>query len=263
MHGAAHSALLLNASNGRILYSRNVDRKIPPASLTKVLSILVVMDAVHAGRVKLSDKVRISPRAARQSGSRLNLRAGERIALEDLLKGMAVASGNDAAMAAAEHVGRGSVSRFVFMMNAKARQIGMTRSHFMTPHGLPASGQVTTASDMAKLARYYLRNYPKAARYHAIPAITHRGRIKFNTNRLLGSFPGIDGLKTGWTSSSGYNIIATAVRSGRRLIAVVLGSQSSGMRSAETAKLLEAGFSGKFSAETKKKRNGRKLQRRS
>ena len=235
------SAVLMDARTGKILYSQNPDARIPPASLTKVMSMMVTFDAIRSGKVKLSDSIRVSRHAARQGGSRMGLRAGERVSLKRLLMGMAVSSGNDASMAVAERVG-GSGRAFVKMMNRKARQIGMSSSTFKTPNGLPAAGQYTTARDMARLGYVYLKNKPSALQYHRVRVLKHRGAVTRNKNPLLGACPGADGLKTGWVTASGYNIISTVRRGNTRLIAVILGAESAGIRSQEVRRLVEAGF---------------------
>lgn len=236
------SAVLMDARTGNILFAQNPDVRIPPASLTKIMSMLVTFDAVRVGKARLGDQVRVSRHAARQGGSRMGLRAGERVSLNRLLMGMAVSSGNDASMAVAERIG-GSSRTFIAMMNRKARQIGMTSSTFKTPNGLPAAGQYTTARDMARLGYVYLKNNPSALnKYHRIRVLKHRGSVTTNKNPLLGACPGADGLKTGWVSASGYNIISTVRRGNTRLIAVILGADSPGLRSHEIRRLIEAGF---------------------
>ena len=223
------SAVLMDARTGKILYSQNPDVRIPPASLTKIMSMMVTFDAIRSGKVKLSDQIRVSRHAARQGGSRMGLRAGERVSLNRLLMGMAVSSG-------------GSGRAFVKMMNNKARQIGMSSSTFKTPNGLPAAGQYTTARDMARLGYVYLKNNPSALQYHRVRVLKHRGAVTTNKNPLLGACPGADGLKTGWVTASGYNIISTVRRGNTRLIAVILGADSAGLRSHEVRRLVEAGF---------------------
>lgn len=235
------SAILLDARTGKVLFAQNADQRIPPASLTKVLSMMVTLDAVRAGKIKLSDQVRVSRHAANQGGSRMGLRAGERLSLNRLLMGMAVSSGNDASMAVAERIG-GSGKTFVRMMNAKARQVGMRASTFKTPNGLPAPGQYTTARDMGRLGYAYLKRHPNALQYHRVRVLKHHGAVTTNKNPLLGVCPGADGLKTGWVSASGYNIISTVRRGNTRLIAVILGADSPSMRSREIRRLVEAGF---------------------
>lgn len=235
------SAMLLNAATGQVLYTQNADRKIAPASLTKIMTMYVVMDHVQAGKVSLNDKVKVSANAARQGGSRMHLRAGERVTLDRLLSGVAVSSGNDAAVAVAEHVA-GSATAFVRLMNAKAKKLGMKGTMFRNPHGLPASGQLTTARDMLTLSDSYLKSHPGTMRYHRMRSISHRGVTTVNKNPLLNSCPGADGLKTGWIRASGYNLVSTVKRGKTRLVGVVLGSATSKVRADEMRQLVEAGF---------------------
>lgn len=237
----ARSVILLDLDTVKVLYEQNADRPVPPASLTKILSMYVAFDAIKARQISLKDKVTVSRRAAREGGSRMGLRPGETLTVEKLLYGMAVASGNDASCALAEHVA-GSQAKFIRMMNAKAKKLGMSRSHFATVNGLPAKGQTTTARDMLHLARNYISVYPDALRYHSTRTITHHQRTCTNKNPLLGSYRGADGLKTGWTTASGYNIITTARRGKTRLLAVILGASNSDVREREINRLMDAGF---------------------
>ena len=237
----AQCAILMDATTGRILFEQRADARIPPASLTKVLSMYVALNAVSSKKKSLHKKFSVSRAAAETGGSRLGLRAGDKVTLDQLLYGMAVASGNDATVATAEYVA-GSQAAFVQRMNALARKIGMSRSHFVNPHGLPAKGQMTTARDMMKLAKSYEARYPASRRYHLAPSVTYRGRTEPNHNPLSSWYPGINGLKTGWITAAGYNIIATATRRGHKLIAVVLGAPSTRVRADEAGRLLNAGF---------------------
>ena len=238
----AKSAILMDVTTGRILYEQRADMKIPPASLTKVISLYVALNAISSRKVDYHDRVKISAAAARTGGSRFGLRQGERDTLDKLFYGMAVASGNDASVAVAEHVA-GSTSAFVSRMNSLARRLGMKNTRFVNVHGLPAKGQVTTARDMLKLARAYQSHYPVARKYHLARSVTHRGRTEPNHNPLVGHYAGLDGLKTGWVTAAGYNIIATARQRGHKLIAVILGAPNTGVRAAEARRLLNAGFS--------------------
>lgn len=237
----AGSAILYDLDNDAILFEQNADERIPPASLTKVLSMFLALDHISAGNAALDSVVPVSRTAARTGGSRMGLREREQTSLEQLLLGMAVSSGNDASMALAEYVG-GSAPAFVNMMNAKARALGMRDSHFRNPHGLPAREQYTTARDMLTLARAYLRAYPAALRFHNTHVLNHRGRVTWNKNPLLGQYPGADGLKTGWINASGYNLIFTARRGDKRLLAVILGAPNVRVRGVEACRLLDAGF---------------------
>ena len=237
----ARSAILMDVTTGRILYEQYADRRIPPASLTKVLSMYVAMEAISAGKTSYQKKVKVSRSAARTRGSSMFLRTGDVVTLDKLFYGMAVASGNDASMAVAEHVA-GSCSAFVARMNRLAKRLGMTNSRFQNVHGLPADGQYTTARDMLKMARSYERKYPSACKYHLARSITHNGKSEPNHNPLVGYYRGINGLKTGWITAAGYNIIVSAKRNGHKLIGVILGAPNTGVRAAEARRLLNAGF---------------------
>lgn len=235
------SAILLNMTTGRILYEQSPDLRIPPASLTKILTMYIAMDQVRAGKLSLQSNVRVSQSAAATGGSRMHLRSGQKIPLEKLLTGMAVASGNDASMAVAQRISTSSRS-FVRLMNQKSKQLGMKNSVFKTPHGLPAAGQITTARDMLTLARSYILTHPSAMRFHKTQSFRHTRFTMRNTNALLGNVRGVDGLKTGWTVASGYNLIFTAKRGNTRLLGVVMGGSTKQSRDITARNLLEAGF---------------------
>ena len=237
----ARSAMLVDMKTGQVLYEQNADVPIAPASITKVLTLYVVFEAIRDGRLHLWDNVKVSARAAKTGGSRMGLRTGDVVSVGEVIKGMAVVSGNDACVAIAEHMS-GSVEAFIRQMNAKARQLGMNDSHFLTPNGLPAKGQITTARDIATLSVAYLRRYPESLNIHSMQSYTYRTTTHRNANRLLGTCQGVDGLKTGFVCAAGYNLTATAVRGDSRLVAVVLGASSPGVRAAETARLLELGY---------------------
>lgn len=237
----ARAAILINMDTGKVLFEKNADMSIPPASLTKVMSMFLVMDAVSAKRLTLDEKIRITPAASTVGGSSMHLRNGERVAVRQLLTGAAVASGNDAITALALRVG-GNERQFVRAMNQKANSVGINRTEFKNPTGLPAAGQRTTPRDMANLTRAYLRAHPGAQNFHSTRVFTHRNRQMANTNALLGSVRGVNGLKTGWTVASGYNLIVTAQRGGTRLIAVIMGGTSRNARDAMAERLIEAGF---------------------
>ncbi|MEJ5366392.1 MAG: serine hydrolase [Desulfosoma sp.] len=241
MHVQARSAMLVDLTDGHVLYEQDADTPIPPASLTKVLTLYLVHEAIEEGRLNPEDMVTVSRRAASRGGSRMGLRAGEKVPVTELIKGMAVASGNDACVAIAEYL-CGSVEQFVGLMNRKAAELGMRRTVFQTADGLPADGQFTTARDMAKLAAAYLRRFPYALGVHSMQSYTYGRSTHRNANRLLGTCPGVDGLKTGFVCASGYNFIATANRGDHRLVAVVLGARSPGVRATETAKLINQGY---------------------
>ncbi|MBD5538896.1 MAG: D-alanyl-D-alanine carboxypeptidase, partial [Desulfovibrio sp.] len=237
----ARSAILVDLDSGRVLYEKNADTPIPPASLTKIMTMYLAMDAVKARRLRLDTRVRIPASAASVGGSSMHLSAGESVPLVRLLAGMAVVSGNDAAMAVATKVG-GDTRAFVRQMNGRARSLGLSRTTFKNPTGLPAAGQKTSARDMMRLCRAYLKAHPTAMRFHGMRNFLHRGLSLRNTNALLGTMNGVNGLKTGWTVASGYNLVVTAQRGKTRLLAVVLGASSREQRDTAARRLIEAGF---------------------
>ena len=237
----AKSAVLMEASNGQLLVAQNQEEKIPPASFAKLLTLYVLFDAIKSGKVQLSEGVLISQKAWQTGGSKMFVAVGARVPVEDLIKGVAVVSGNDACIAIAEHVS-GSIDAFVVAMNKTAQQLGMKDSHFSTPHGLPSPEQYTTTYDMAVLARRYIEDFPEALPYHGIQEYTFAGIKQLNRNGLLKKDPSVDGLKTGHIEASGYHLLATAKREGRRLIAVVMGAASPVVREEESLKLLNYGY---------------------
>ncbi|MDR1490577.1 MAG: serine hydrolase [Desulfovibrio sp.] len=229
--------ITMNVTGKKIINSKNADQEIAPASLTKVLAMFVILDQVKARKISLNDVVAISVRAAGAGGSSLDLRAGQKVLLKDLLKGMAVVSGNDAAVAAAQHVA-GTEAAFVRMMNKKAKSLGMKRSVFKNVHGLPAKGQQSTARDMLALTRAYLAAHPQALTLFHSQLYMNFPTSYLNTNPLLGTVKGVDGLKTGFVASSGYNLITTARCDGKRLVSVVLGAPNKEVRLREARRLL-------------------------
>jgi D-alanyl-D-alanine carboxypeptidase (penicillin-binding protein 5/6) len=237
----ARSAILVEVSTGAVLYEQDADELIEPASFTKIASLYLIFEALKQGRIHLNDEVLISGTAWRTGGSKMFVGVGSRIPLEDIIKGIAVVSGNDACVAAAEHLS-GSVDTFVDSMNRKAKELGMTRTRFLTPNGLPANGQVTTARDMATLDMSYLKTFPEALQYHSMKEYVYNNIVQYNRNRLLFKDPTIDGLKTGYIEASGYHLSATSKRDGMRLIAVVMGAPSPPVREREALKLLNYGF---------------------
>lgn len=237
----AKSAILMDVTTGRVLYEQRADMRIAPASLTKVLSMFVAMEAISARKADYNSIVTVSRNAARTRGSTMKLKTGDRVTLDKLFYGMAVASGNDASMAVAEHIA-GSSDAFVGRMNTLARRLGMKNSRFVNVHGLPDDRQYTTARDMLKMARSYEAKYPRARKYHLAKSVTHNRHTEPNHNPLVGYYRGLTGLKTGWITAAGYNIIASAKRDGHKLIAVILGAPSTEVRAAEARRLLNAGF---------------------
>jgi len=235
------AAVLLDANSGQFLYAQNPHKSIPPASLTKVLTLFLTFDAIEQGRVRLDDQVPISRKAWRTRGSKMFVKAGERVPLEELIKGIAVDSGNDASVAVAEYL-EGSERAFVAKMNEKLRELNIRKTRIETVHGLPARHQFTTAADMALLARAYIQAHPEALRYHQLTSYTYRNISQHNRNRLLLQDPSVDGLKTGYTRKSGYHLVATARRGDQRLIAVVMDARNRKIREREAMRLLNLGF---------------------
>lgn len=238
---AVKAAILYNLTNDRILYQYNPNLQLAPASLTKIMTMFLVMDSIKARKLSYGQKVAVSRTAASVGGSSMNLKAGERVPVVRLLAGAAVASGNDAAQTLAEAVGKGSAA-FVKKMNAKAAALGMKKTRFKNATGLPAAGQKTTVYDLLLLCKAYVKTHPEALRFHKTLYLLHKGAAVRNTNPLLGVMEGVDGLKTGWTVDAGYNLIATAKRGKIRLIAIVMGGKTKADRAIAARKLLDAGF---------------------
>ena len=236
-----YAAIVVDAESGEVLFARHADSRRYPASITKVMTLYLAFEALTEGRVKLDDVITVSPRAASQPPSKLGLAAGQTITLDDAMKATAVRSANDMAMAIAEHVG-GSQDAFAARMTAKARELGMTQTRYFNPNGLPDSRQVTTARDLAILARAVMRDYPQYYRYFGLHDWAYEGREYRNTNGLLRQGGGYDGMKTGYTNASGYNLAASAVRDGRRLITIVLGGRTTASRNSHVAALMDTGF---------------------
>lgn len=244
------SAVLMEARSGRVLFAKNANERRNPASVTKVMTLIVAFDAVRDGKVKMDDKVTISDEAAKQVGTIIFADTGETFGLAELLKSVAVGSANDAAVAVGEHVS-GSVDAFVEAMNAKAKELGMMDTQFKNPTGLSADGHLTSAYDIALMSRYAALNYPELMRLTSIygadlevPWRKNGPTFRlWNNNKLLTWYPGADGLKTGWTEAAGYCLAATAVKQDVRMISVVMGAETWKKRNAEAAKLLDFGFS--------------------
>lgn len=234
----AKSYFVVNATTGSIIKAKNIDQPIQPASLTKVLSLYVILEAMQEKKIRLHDRVKISKKAWKTGGSQMFLEPNTEVGLEELLKGMAIVSANDAAVALAEHVA-GDVPRFVERMNQTAQKLGMKNSRFVNPHGLPAKGEITTARDMATLSAAYIRRFPWALTLHSRQSFIYHNITQPNRNRLLGKYPEVDGLKTGFTWVSGYHTIVTARKGKQRYIIVLMGAKTPGKRNQEAALLLK------------------------
>ena len=238
------SAVLMEASTGRILYEQNADEALPPASVTKVMTLLLVMEAIEAGKIKYTDMVRASANACSMGGSQIYLEENEEMSVEDMIKSVVIASANDAAVALAEHIA-GTESAFVERMNQRAAELGMKNTYFENTNGLDDTVEkhLTSAKDIAIMSRELIK-YPKITEYSSIWMDTVRnGEFGLtNTNRLIRFYKGATGLKTGSTSKAGFCISATAERDGMTLICVIMGSSTRDIRNAAAVSLLDYGF---------------------
>ena len=248
----SQSAVLMDGVTGDTLFEQNPDLKIPPASFVKVLTLYVVFDAIRAGQLKMEDMVTVSEKAWKTQGSKMSIHVGDRVKVEDLIKGIAIASGNDACIAIAEHLA-GSEEVFVSKMNEKTKALGMKNSQFKNSHGMPSDDQYTTAMDMAILSRRYIEDHSAALTIHSTTEFEYNGIKQGNRNILLQKNIGVDGLKTGHIEESGYHLVATAKRDGQRMIAVVMGCDKVKKRAPEAQKLLEYGFKNFSTVEAVKK----------
>jgi D-alanyl-D-alanine carboxypeptidase len=237
----AEARLVIEADSGKVIEAENATVPWYPASVTKLMTAYVTLSAVKAGKISLDTLVTVSPVAASQSPAKMGLRPGTQVTIDNALKMMLVRSANDMAVVLAEGVG-GSIDGFSVMMNDAAQKLGMTQTHYVNPNGLPADEQITSARDLAILARGIIKDLPEYEYFVHIPAIRFGRRVTQNFNRLIGRYPGADGFKTGFICASGYNLVASATRDGHRLIAVVLGASSGTMRAVRAAQLLDRGF---------------------
>jgi D-alanyl-D-alanine carboxypeptidase len=239
----AEALLVVEADTGKVLQAENATYPWYPASVTKLMTAYVTLKAVKEGRISLDTLLTVSPVAASQSPSKMGLRPGIQVTVDNALKMMLVKSANDMAVVLAEGVG-GSIDGFSAQMNQAAQRLGMTQSSYVNPNGLPADGQITSARDLAILARAIIRDLPEYEYFIHIPSIRFGRKVTQNFNKLIGRYPGADGFKTGFICASGYNLVASATRNGKRLIAVVLGASSGQARAVRAAQLLERGFAG-------------------
>ena len=240
---AAAPFVIADVATGRVLAAEDATMPWYPASVTKLMTTYVALKRLRAGAIGLETPIPVSRRAASAPPSKSGARTGQVITLDNALKVLLVKSANDLAVVVAEGVG-GSVEGFAAMMNAEAARLGMRESHFINPHGLHAIGQQTSARDMAILARALLLEFPEFAGYFQIGAVQMGARVMKNTNGLVGRYPGIEGMKTGFICASGFNLVAVASRNGQRLVAVVMGASSGAERTIRAGELLDRGFSG-------------------
>lgn len=241
----AKSAIIIEPTTGKVIFEKNSNERLEPASMTKIMTLLLTFEAIDNGKISLDDMVTISKRAADMGGSQMFLEAGSNIRLEEIIKGVSIASANDGAIALAEYIG-GSVENFVDMMNKKVEDLGLSNTHFINPHGLHADNHYSSAYDMAIMAANLI-NHEKILNYTSIyedyfnkPDGSRTWLV--NTNKLVRFFKGVDGLKTGYTKEAGYCLTATAKKNNVRYITVVMGEPSSDIRSSETTNMLNYAF---------------------
>ena len=238
---ARYASIVVDANSGEVLYANKADSPRYPASITKVMTLYLAFEALSQGKLRLNDTIVVSRRAAGQAPTKLGLRAGSTITVDQAMRAVSVKSANDMATALAEKIG-GSETRFATMMTLRAHELGMVNTHFANASGLPDKRQLSSARDIAILSRAVMRDYPQYYSYFGQRQFSFQGQTSKNHNGLLGKMPGVDGLKTGFTSASGFNLAASAVRDNRRLIAVVLGGNSTAARDNHVEDLLETGF---------------------
>jgi D-alanyl-D-alanine carboxypeptidase len=236
-----YAAIVVDAKTGEILYAKHADSPRYPASITKVMTLYLTYEALAAGKLHLDDRVVFSPHAAAQSPTKLGVPAGDSVSVNEAIEAMTTLSANDAAVAMAEKLA-GTESRFAALMTLRAQELGMQNTHFVNANGLPDSRNLTTARDIAILSRAAMRDYPQYYHYFSLEEFTFRGRTVANHNHLLGRMQGVDGLKTGFTNASGFNLAVSAVRENRRLIAVVMGGPTVAQRDQNAEDLLLTGF---------------------
>mgnify|MGYP000436309151 CR=1 FL=1 len=236
-----YASIIIDAETGIVLEQQYADKHLHPASLTKIMTLLLLFEEIEKDRVGFNDRIRVSRHAANMVPSKLGLKAGSSIRVKDAINALVTKSANDVAVAIAEKIG-GSEKSFARMMTRKARDIGMSNTTFRNASGLHNRRQVSTARDMAKLARYVIRNYPQEYKFFSLQKFTYAGKTYRNHNRLMGKYKGMDGMKTGYISAAGFNLVASAVRNDRRIIAVVFGGRTSRSRNAHMEVLLNRGF---------------------
>src|SRR5205807_2743497 len=234
-----YADIVVDANSGQVLHAANADVLRHPASITKIMTLYLLFEQLEAGKLKLDSRLPVSAHAAAQSPTKLELTAGQTIAVDDAIKGMVTKSANDAAVVVAEAIG-GSEDNFGRLMTRKAHALGMTRTVYVNASGLPSADQLTTARDQAILGRAIQERFPKHYHYFSLPSFRYRGVAMRNHNHLLGRVQGMDGIKTGYTHDSGFNLVTSVHRNGRHVVAVVLGGASGGARDARMRELIES-----------------------
>jgi D-alanyl-D-alanine carboxypeptidase (penicillin-binding protein 5/6) len=239
---AAKAAIIMDHRTGVVLFEKNADERIPPASMSKLMTAYMIFDRLKAGRLKLDDEITISEKSWRMGGSQMFLKVGDRVKVEDLIRGIIIQSGNDACVAMAEALA-GSEEEFAREMNEKARKLGLTNSGFANSTGLDAPGHLMSVRDLALLAHRIIQDFPEYFKYYSEREFVYRDIKQQNRNPLLqANVPGVDGMKTGYTEQAGYGLVATAKRGDRRVITVLAGLGAISQRKTEGERLLEYGF---------------------
>ncbi|HHV58974.1 MAG TPA: D-alanyl-D-alanine carboxypeptidase [Clostridiaceae bacterium] len=237
----AQSAILIEASTGQVVFEKNADIPMPPASITKIMTLFLAFEALDKGDITWEDQVVVSEDAWRMDGSEMFLNIGTKVSVGDLITGISVVSANDGCIALAEYL-YGSEKAFVEAMNKKAKELGLKNTQFKNSNGLPAEGHYMSARDIAILARELITRHPRILELESMREFTYNGIKQYNRNPLLGVFPGADGLKTGWTEEAGYCLVGTAVQNDMRMISVVLKTENEEQRLKASRELLSYGF---------------------
>lgn len=238
---AKYASLVIDAATGEVLHEINADTRNYPASLTKMMTLYMMFEAIEEGRMRLDDRIMMTKNAARQPPSKLGIKVGQSISVENAIRALAIKSANDVASAVAEHVA-GSERSFALLMTAKARTLGMSNTTFRNSSGLPHRSQMSTARDMSKLARAMLQHFPHRYHYFSEERFSYGGKKYKTHNKLLTDYEGTDGIKTGYIRASGFNLVASVKRGDKRLIGVVFGAKNSKTRNRHMVKLLEKGW---------------------
>jgi len=238
---AKYASLVIDARTGEVLHEVNADTRNYPASLTKMMTLYMLFEALEDGRLRMDDRIMMSRRAANQPPSKLGIKPGRTLSVEDAIRALAVKSANDVAAAVSEHLG-GTERQFALLMTAKARSLGMSNTTFRNASGLPHRGQMSTARDMSKLARALLLHFPHRYHYFSEPKFKYANKTYKTHNQLLTNYEGTDGIKTGYIRASGFNLVASVKRGEKRLIGVVFGAKNSKTRNRHMVKLLDKGW---------------------
>lgn len=238
---AKYASLVIDAKTGEVLHEINADTRNYPASLTKMMTLYMLFESLEEGRLRMDDRIMMSRRAARQPPSKLGIKVGKTLSVEDAIRALAIKSANDVAAAVSEHLG-GTERQFALLMTAKARALGMKNTTFRNASGLPHRGQLSTARDMSKLARALLMHFPHRYHYFSESKFSYSGKTYKTHNKLLTNYEGTDGIKTGYIRASGFNLVASVKRGERRLIGVVFGAKNSKSRNRHMVKLLDKGW---------------------